>query len=70
MQRMLEDYYAQFYTKLFVSHDKMVNDNYQYAKSIIAWKNKILQSWDKISVESLHVPIPIRAPLILAKFRC
>jgi len=67
MQRMLEDYYAQFYSILFASHNKMVDNNYANAKSLISWKNKIQQSWDKISVESLHVPDANKGPIDFGK---
>jgi alpha-glucan phosphorylase-like protein len=67
MQRMLEDYYLQFYSKLFASHNKMVENNYANAKSIVSWKNKIQQSWDKISVESLHVPDSNKGPIDFGK---
>lgn len=67
MQRMLEDYYAQFYSLLFASHNKMVENNYANAKFLISWKNKIQQSWDKISVESLHVPDANKGPIDFGK---
>ncbi|MEE4258656.1 MAG: alpha-glucan family phosphorylase [Bacteroidales bacterium] len=56
MQRMLNDYYSNFYSKLFETGNRMAADSYKNARELVRWKHKIKQKWDNISVESLQVP--------------
>lgn len=58
MQRMLNDYYSNFYSPLIATGDRMHKEGYKYAHKLVNWKNKIRQAWDNISVESLIVPDP------------
>ncbi len=67
MQRQLEDYYEHFYNKLFVTSEKMHDDGFENAKKLVNWKNKLKQSWDKISVESLLVPDSSSTPIDFGK---
>ena len=67
MQRMLEDYYKHFYSKLFVTADKMHDDGFKKARKLVAWKNKVKQSWDNISVDSLLIPDSNLGPLDFGK---
>ena len=67
MQRQLEDYYNNFYSKIFVSSTKMNDEGFENARKLVAWKNKVKQSWDKISVESLLVPDSSLAPIDFGK---
>ncbi len=63
MQRMLDDYYKMFYSKLFVTSKRMRGDGYNNARSLVAWKNKIKGAWNHISVDTLHVPDSSRRPI-------
>jgi phosphorylase/glycogen(starch) synthase len=63
MQRMVEDYYARFYGPLFATGKRMRGEGYKYAHKLVNWKNKILSSWDKISVDKLEVPDPDKGAL-------
>jgi len=56
MQRMLDDYYANFYSKLFKTGKRMLGEGYDNARKLAHWKHKIRQAWDQISVDSLKVP--------------
>jgi phosphorylase/glycogen(starch) synthase len=67
MQRQLEDYYEHFYSKLFVSSNSMHDEGFERAKALVNWKNKVRQSWDKISVESLLVPDSNTGPIDFGK---
>lgn len=63
MQRMVDDYYEKFYSKLFVTGKRMRNEGYSNARQLVEWKNKIRQHWDGISVDSLTVPDSNSGPL-------
>jgi len=63
MQRMVEDYYSKFYSKLLKSGERMRADAYDHARNLVNWKNKVKQHWDGISVESLVVPDVNTGPL-------
>jgi alpha-glucan phosphorylase-like protein len=56
MQRMLNDYYDKFYSKLYQSSKRMHENGYKNARELVQWKLKIKQAWDHISVASLQVP--------------
>lgn len=56
MQRMVDDYYHQFYQKLFDNHKQFIPNNFQRAKELVTWKNTVRENWDKISVDSLIIP--------------
>lgn len=56
MQRMVDDYYKDFYSKLFVRKNLVFKNNFEKARELVNWKNKVLQNWDNISVDTLNVP--------------
>ena len=58
MQRMVNDYYNQFYAPLFETGTKMRANGYKNAFKLVNWKNKVRQAWDNISVDTLMVPDP------------
>ncbi len=49
-KRMMDDYFSRFYDKLFVSSEKMYRNDFQMARAMVQWKNRVLRSWDKVSV--------------------
>ncbi len=63
MQRMVNDYYEQFYSKLLVTGKNMRKDAYVNARKLVEWKNRVKQHWDGISVDSLTVPDSNAGPL-------
>jgi len=56
MQRMLDEYYAKFYSKLFITGKRMRSEGYSNARRLVEWKQKIRHNWDGITVESLSIP--------------
>ncbi len=48
MQRMLNDYYSNFYSKLFETGTRMRANGYKNARNLVQWKLKIKQAWDNI----------------------
>ena len=65
MKRMLDDYYNQFYNKLFERHHSIRENNYEPAKEIRRWKEKITANWDNIEVLSIRIPDSSASPLSL-----
>ncbi len=67
MQRMVDDYYDRYYSRLFKTSTRMRSDGYNHARELISWKNKIRNHWDNISVESLIVPDSNKGALAFGK---
>jgi len=55
-KRMIDDYIQKFYTKLAMRSGVLKENNYQKAKEIAAWKEKIAAGWDAITAESVEIP--------------
>lgn len=49
-KRMMDDYFDIFYNKLFDTSERMMREKYKNARSLVFWKNRIIQAWDKIEV--------------------
>ncbi|MDD4636605.1 MAG: alpha-glucan family phosphorylase, partial [Bacteroidales bacterium] len=56
MKRQLDDYYDKFYYKLADRSAKITANNFEKAKEIAAWKNKVAEGWDNIEVLSAIPP--------------
>lgn len=67
MQRMLNEYYNKFYSKLFKTGTLMRSEGYDHARNLVHWKNKVKAAWDSISVASLMVPDPNKGPIEYGK---
>jgi hypothetical protein len=63
MQRMLEDYYSNFYSSLFDRRNELYANAFAPAISLVEWKNKVQNSWENISLESLIIPDADNKPL-------
>lgn len=55
-KRMLDDYISQFYTKLSSRSVHLSEKNFEKAKEISAWKEKLVDCWDGIQITSKNVP--------------
>jgi phosphorylase/glycogen(starch) synthase len=62
MRRMLNDYYSNFYSKLFDRIDKIRKNNYTLAMEIDAWKQHIRSQWQNIEVRSVKIPNSTSTP--------
>jgi len=67
MQRMLEDYYANYYSRLFERRDELYADQFAPAKSLVEWKTKVQNAWENISLDTLIVPDADNKPLEFGK---
>lgn len=54
-KRMMDDYIERFYSKLAHRSEMLHADNFAKAKEIAAWKMKIAEHWDAISLVSLEI---------------
>lgn len=63
MKRMLDDYFRQFYNKLFERTAHLKKNAFEMAIAIAAWKHKIRSAWDAVEIKSIKVPDPTIRPL-------
>ena len=49
-KRMIDDYYERYYSKLFTRNKYLVENNFEKAKELAAWKNTMREEWDNIEV--------------------
>ena len=47
---MIDDYYEKYYTKLFKRNKYLIDNNFEKAKELAAWKKAIRDEWDNIEV--------------------
>ncbi len=50
MKRMIDDYIERFYNKEAARTKKLTAKNYELAREIVAWKEKVVAAWDGINV--------------------
>ena len=55
-KRMIDDYIEKFYTKLATRSAILKENNFEKAKEIAAWKEKVAQGWDAIEVVNVEIP--------------
>jgi phosphorylase/glycogen(starch) synthase len=55
-KRMIDDYKDKFYSKMFERVKKLKDNNFQFTKNIVKWKQHILNHWDQIEVISVDAP--------------
>lgn len=54
MRRMLDDYYARFYTKLAERSARLHAADNRIAKELVAWKQSVAAAWDELEVVSIE----------------
>jgi phosphorylase/glycogen(starch) synthase len=50
MKRMIDDYYEKYYTKIFERNKYLVANNFEKAKELAEWKQRMRDEWDNIEV--------------------
>jgi starch phosphorylase len=55
MKRQLDDYYDRFYCKEAARAKRVAANNYQLAKELSAWKEKVAENWDKVEVKNVEL---------------
>jgi hypothetical protein len=65
MKRMMDDYMAKFYSKLYERSGFITKNSYKNAKALTVWKEKMLRTWNDIEVigkdiyDSANNPLPL-----------
>ncbi len=55
-KRMIDDYIQKFYSKLATRSTMIKANDFEKAKELAAWKQKIAAGWDAIEVENVEIP--------------
>lgn len=63
MKRMIDDYYRQFYRNLFVRGQQVKDNGFEAARTLSAWKRRVLRLWKDIQVLELNSPGTTHASL-------
>jgi len=56
MGRMLDDYEAHYYSKLYTSSKLVKGEHLKNATELVAWKNRVRRIWDAIELKHLEAP--------------
>ncbi|MDR1395003.1 MAG: alpha-glucan family phosphorylase [Deltaproteobacteria bacterium] len=51
--RMVRDYYERFYKQCSVRYNLLTSNNFQVAAEQAAWRNKLMTSWNEVTVSEL-----------------
>ena len=54
-RRMMKDYFDRYYTPMSLRSKTLLENNFEKAKEIAAWKDKILRVWDQIEVVNVQM---------------
>lgn len=67
MERQLNDYYVEYYNKLYARVQLLTKNKSAKLKELVAWKRKIRQAWDTIELIDLEYPDTEKLPLTLGQ---
>ncbi len=67
MGRMLDDYQARFYSKLWDRSKVIKKDGYKAAKELTEWKTRIRRAWEAIELVEMDAPDTFNHSLPLGK---
>ncbi len=56
MKRMVDDYQARFYSKLWQRSQRLKKDDYKLAHELVDWKARIRRAWEAIELTELEAP--------------
>ncbi len=65
--RMITDYQNRFYDKLYQRFNELIEDDYDPAKKIAAWKRRITRNWDEIEVIRVKQFDMNREPIVMGR---
>jgi glycogen phosphorylase/synthase len=58
MKRMLDDYFEKYYMKLWARNKYLTESNFEKAREIAAWKQRMRDEWDNIEVINYNFEHP------------
>lgn len=67
MERQLNDYYVEYYNKLYARVQLLTKNKSAKLKELVAWKRKIRKAWDTIELIDLEYPDTEKLPLTLGQ---
>jgi hypothetical protein len=67
MKRQLDDYYSKFYNKMLERRHFLTDNNFEQAKKMAAWKQKMIRAWESIEVVSMTLPDSTIKPMLLGE---
>ncbi len=67
MKRMLNDYQAGFYQKLYNRTVKIHKNDYELAKKISAWKKRVFRAWEGLEIKNVSHPDVTNKPILLGQ---
>ena len=67
MERQLNDYYADYYDKLYGRSSMLSENNYALLKELVAWKRNIKRAWNTIELIDFQYPDSNNVPLDLGE---
>jgi starch phosphorylase len=50
MKRQIDDYFEKYYIKLWERSKRFIDNNFEKAKELAAWKKTMVSEWDNIEV--------------------
>jgi len=66
-KRMMDDYRSKYYNNIYKRTTLMNSDNFQNARRLASWKQKLLRGWDSIEVISVNTTDSNKKPLGLGE---
>ena len=67
MERQLNDYYAEYYNKLYARTQELTKNKSAKLKELVAWKRKMSQAWNTIELIDVEYPETEKLPLNLGQ---
>jgi len=67
MKRQLDDYFSQYYNKLYERTKMFRDDDYASVKKLASWKNRMIRNWESIEVLNVNIPNSTISPMDLGE---
>jgi phosphorylase/glycogen(starch) synthase len=65
--RMMVDYEDRFYHKLYIRHNRLIEEDFELAKRMAAWKRKMTRSWESLELITAAQFDTSRQAIVLGK---
>ncbi|MDD3567373.1 MAG: alpha-glucan family phosphorylase [Bacteroidales bacterium] len=65
--RMMVDYEDRFYHKLYIRHNRLIEEDFDLAKRMAAWKRKMTRSWESLELITAAQFDTSRQAIVLGK---
>lgn len=65
MRRMLDEYFEKYYNKLYQRNRSLKSNNFEKARNIAAWKERVVNLWDHVEIKEVNAYDTENKPLPL-----